>query len=61
MARSAPWSGFDMLDDQFGMIKPGSRTELVLPAEEGLEIRVHLGDNVIAGTSVLAAYAAGKG
>ncbi len=38
------------------MIKPGSGTELVVPAEEGLEIRVHLGDNVIAGTSVLAAY-----
>ncbi len=42
--------------DQFGMIKLGSRTELVLPAEEGLEIRVQLGDNVKAGTSVLAAY-----
>lgn len=38
------------------MIKPGSGTELVVPAEEGLEIRVHLRDNVIAGTSVLAAY-----
>jgi phosphatidylserine decarboxylase len=43
--------------EQFGMIKLGSRTELVLPAEEGLEIRVRLGDNVTAGTSVLAAYA----
>ena len=46
--------------EQFGMIKLGSRTELVLPAEEGLEIRVRLGDKVIAGTSVLAAYATGK-
>ena len=44
--------------EQFGMIKLGSRTELVLPAEEGLEIRVRLGDNVTAGTSVLAAYSA---
>jgi len=43
--------------EQFGMIKLGSRTELVLPAEEGLEIRVRPGDNVKAGTSVLAAYA----
>ena len=43
--------------EQFGMIKLGSRTEIVLPAEEGLEIRVRLGDNVTAGTSVLAAYA----
>lgn len=46
--------------EQFGMIKLGSRTELVLPAEEGLEIRVRLGDNVIAGTTVLGSYAAGK-
>ena len=44
--------------EQFGMIKLGSRTELVLPVEEGLEIRVRPGDNVKAGTSVLAAYAA---
>jgi phosphatidylserine decarboxylase len=43
--------------EQFGMIKLGSRTELVIPAEEGLEIRVRLGDNVIAGTTVLASYA----
>ena len=43
--------------EQFGMIKLGSRTELVLPVEEGLEIRVRLGDNVSAGTSVLASYA----
>jgi len=43
---------------QIGMIKLGSRTELVLPVEECLEIRVRLGDNVKAGTSVLAAYAA---
>ena len=46
--------------EQFGMIKLGSRTELVLPVEEGLEIRVRLGDNVTAGTSVLASYAVHK-
>lgn len=43
--------------EQFGMIKLGSRTELVLPAEDGLEIRVRLGDKVTAGNSVLATYA----
>ena len=42
--------------EQFGMIKLGSRTELVIPAEQGLEITVRLGDNVKAGCSVLAKY-----
>ena len=42
--------------DQFGMIKLGSRTELVIPREESLEIRTQLGDKVKAGTSVLAQY-----
>ncbi len=42
--------------EQFGMIKLGSRTELVIPAEQGLEITVRLGDNVKAGCSVLAQY-----
>lgn len=42
--------------EQFGMIKLGSRTELVLPAESGLEIRVRLGDKVKAGSTVLASY-----
>ena len=44
---------------QFGMIKLGSRTELVIPAEPGLEIRVRPGDKVRAGTTVLACYHAG--
>ena len=44
--------------EQFGMIKLGSRTELVLPREEALEIRTKLGDKVKAGSSVLAAYQA---
>ena len=41
---------------QFGMIKLGSRTELILPREEGLEITVKLGDKVQAGTTVFAKY-----
>ncbi|MCA9066404.1 MAG: phosphatidylserine decarboxylase family protein, partial [Planctomycetaceae bacterium] len=43
---------------QFGMIKLGSRTELVMPAEAGLEIVTRLGDKVCAGTSILARYPA---
>lgn len=46
------------IGEQFGMIKLGSRTELVMPLEPGLEIVVKLGQNVKAGTSVLARYAA---
>jgi len=44
--------------EQFGMIKLGSRTELVIPDESGLDIRVRLGDKVQAGTTVLACYRA---
>jgi len=42
--------------DQFGMIKLGSRTELVLPLQEELKIRVSVGDTVRAGSSVMAEY-----
>ncbi len=49
--------GDDLLrGDQFGMIKLGSRTELVIPTGQGLEIRVRLGDKVKAGCSVVAKY-----
>jgi phosphatidylserine decarboxylase len=41
---------------QFGMIKLGSRTELILPATAGLEIVTKLGERVAAGSSVLARY-----
>ena len=41
---------------QFGMIKLGSRTELVLPRDEGLTIEVAIGDKVKAGSSVFARY-----
>jgi phosphatidylserine decarboxylase len=44
--------------EQFGMIKLGSRTELVLPREMGLEIVVKVGEHVRAGSSVLAKYPA---
>ncbi len=42
--------------EQFGMIKLGSRTELVLPREQGLKIRAKLGDKVKAGSTVLASF-----
>lgn len=42
--------------EQFGMIKLGSRTELIMPKEAGLSIRVQVGQNVCAGTTVLACY-----
>jgi len=42
--------------EQFGMIKLGSRTELVLPREEGLELLTKVGDTVQAGSSILARY-----
>ena len=41
---------------RFGMIKLGSRTELVVPREAGLEIVARLGDKVQAGSTLLARY-----
>jgi phosphatidylserine decarboxylase len=41
---------------KFGMIKLGSRTELIVPDEPALEIAIGLGQNVGAGRSVLARY-----
>jgi phosphatidylserine decarboxylase len=41
---------------RFGMIKFGSRTELVMPREQGLQIRVAVGDNVLGGATVLAEF-----
>ncbi len=40
----------------FGMIKLGSRTELILPAEYGLELKVRVGQKVKAGATVVAEY-----
>lgn len=42
--------------EQFGMIKLGSRTELVLPWESGLEISVKVGEKVLAGSTIVARY-----
>jgi hypothetical protein len=36
------------------MIKLGSRTELILPAEPGLELSVVVGDKVHAGSTTMA-------
>jgi len=42
--------------EQFGMIKLGSRTELVIPRHEALKIEVAVGDTVSAGLTRLAHY-----
>ncbi len=39
-----------------GMIKFGSRTELVIPDEPGLEIVAQLGDAVKGGSTIMAKY-----
>lgn len=41
---------------KFGMIKLGSRTELILPATEDLCVEVEVGQKVKAGSSVMARY-----
>ena len=42
--------------DKFGMIKLGSRTELILPDSEDLSVQVEVGRRVKAGSSVLARF-----
>ncbi len=42
--------------ESFGMIKFGSRTELVLPREPGMRIEVQVGQKVRAGTTIVARY-----
>ncbi len=42
---------------QFGMIKLGSRTELIVPDEPGLSIEVAVGQKIKAGATVMARYA----
>jgi phosphatidylserine decarboxylase len=46
--------------EQFGMIKLGSRTELVIPKTDGLKIVTQLGDKVNAGASLMANYSDSK-
>lgn len=41
---------------KFGMIKLGSRTELIVPDEQNLEVLVAVGEKVQAGSSLLARY-----
>jgi phosphatidylserine decarboxylase len=41
---------------QFGMIKLGSRTELVIPRDAKLTVRVRIGQKVQAGSTVVAQY-----
>ncbi|KLU03711.1 Phosphatidylserine decarboxylase [Rhodopirellula islandica] len=43
----------------FGMIKLGSRTELVIPRDEALEIVAQVGEKVSAGSTVFARYQQG--
>jgi len=43
---------------KIGMIKLGSRTELIIPDEEDLRIEVSMGQKVMAGSSVMARYGA---
>ena len=40
----------------FGMIKLGSRTELIIPDNESLEITADIGDKIRAGSSILGRY-----
>ncbi|MFG0266967.1 MAG: phosphatidylserine decarboxylase family protein [Rhodopirellula sp. JB055] len=42
--------------EMFGMIKLGSRTELVIPRDESLEIVAEVGEKVHAGSTVFARY-----
>lgn len=42
--------------EKFGMIKLGSRTELIVPAAADLEVLVRVGDRVHGGSTILARY-----
>ncbi len=44
------------IGEQFGMIKFGSRTEVILPQRDNLKIMVKVGDKVKAGESVILRY-----
>jgi phosphatidylserine decarboxylase len=43
---------------KFGMIKLGSRTELIIPDTDGLTIGVEIGQKILAGTTIVARYKA---
>jgi phosphatidylserine decarboxylase len=42
--------------EMFGMIKLGSRTELIIPESESLEIVAEIGDKICAGSTILGRY-----
>ena len=42
--------------ERFGMIKFGSRTELLVPADQGLQVLVKVGDKVKGASTVLARW-----
>ena len=42
--------------ERLGMIKLGSRTDLLVPLGQALEVRVKVGDKVRGGTSVLLVF-----
>ncbi len=46
--------------EAFGMIKLGSRTELILPDVPELELQVQVGEHVKAGTSVIGRFSVGS-
>lgn len=45
--------------EKFGMIKLGSRTELIVPREAGLQVQVNVGQAVRGGATILIRYAHG--
>lgn len=45
---------------RIGMIKLGSRTEIVMPKEEGLQVRVRVGEKVHGGATIVAEYVEGS-
>lgn len=45
--------------EKFGMIKLGSRTELIVPREDGLQVQVQVGQTVHGGATILIRYAHG--
>jgi phosphatidylserine decarboxylase len=49
------------MGDRFGMIKFGSRTEVLLPADQEMDVRVRVGDKVKGGSTVLLRFAGSGG
>ena len=43
--------------EKFGMIKLGSRTELIVPKEDHLKVEVQVGQKVLGGETILISYA----